>query len=74
MKRGRFGRFYATAVGKKVIVATTGAIMLGFLVAHSAGSRAKRLKEKLPMHRSRGARQICLALVLIAVPKKFKFS
>lgn len=34
----RFGAFYRSTVGKKALVAVTGLIMLGFLVAHVAGN------------------------------------
>ena len=33
-----FGRFYGTALGKKVVVAVTGLIMVGFLIAHMLGN------------------------------------
>lgn len=33
-----FGRFYGTAIGKKIVVAVTGFVMVGFLVVHMLGN------------------------------------
>jgi succinate dehydrogenase / fumarate reductase cytochrome b subunit len=36
--RGWIGRFYQSTIGKKVVMAVTGVVLIGFLIVHVIGN------------------------------------